>query len=340
MTDELTGDSFEVKATKVVNAGGPWVDQIRLKDKNGKGRKLHLTKGVHIVVPHSKLPVSQALYFDVPDGRMVFAIPRDGITYIGTTDTDYHENPDYPICTKADAEYLLKAANGMFKTPDLQLGDLVSTWAGLRPLIQQEGKGPGELSRKDEIFFSDSGLITIAGGKLTGYRKMAQRVVDICVREMNRRLPKCRTDTINLSGGNIEPRKVEDFCRVKFEEVSNLLTGLTITEVRSLFNRYGTNLNWVLGGAAKQNSPAMTLSQKLLAAELDYCLHFEMVAKPSDFFIRRTGKLFFNRAEVLEEASLVLNLMSEVLAWDQAEADANKKELKEALDETLAFLKE
>ena len=88
-TDHLTGKSHEIKANYVISAAGPWVDEIRKKNQSLYGKHLHPTKGVHIVVPHEKFPVKQSVYFDVPDGRMIFAIPRDRVTYIGTTDTDY-----------------------------------------------------------------------------------------------------------------------------------------------------------------------------------------------------------------------------------------------------------
>jgi glycerol kinase len=106
--DNLTEDEFEISADVIVNATGPWVDKLRDKDGSLKGKMLHLTKGVHLVVDREKLPLKQALYFDVPDGRMIFTIPRGKITYIGTTDTFYGENIDHVYATKEDVNYLLR----------------------------------------------------------------------------------------------------------------------------------------------------------------------------------------------------------------------------------------
>ena len=178
---EQSEQVFFVEADVIVNAAGPWVDILRLKQQSEESlkKRLHLTKGVHLVVKRDKFPITQSVYFDETiKGRMIFAIPRAGITYFGTTDTNYSGSLDDIKVEEDDIDYLLAAVNGMFPDVQLKKEDIKSSWAGLRPLIHQEGKSPSELSRKDEIFVSEEGLISIAGGKLTGYRKMAERVVD------------------------------------------------------------------------------------------------------------------------------------------------------------------
>jgi Glycerol-3-phosphate dehydrogenase len=166
---------------------------------------LHLTKGVHLVVKHEKLPVKQSVYFDVPDGRMMFAIPRGKVTYFGTTDTNFQDDKNDVNTSLVDATYLISAVNNMFPDINITLDDIESSWAGLRPLIHEEGKSESELSRKDEIFVSDTELISIAGGKLTGYRKMAERIVDLVTKKYERRFDKTfgdiKTKEIVLSGG-------------------------------------------------------------------------------------------------------------------------------------------
>ena len=167
-TDRVAGDEVIFKARNIVSAAGPWVDQLRLKDGKLNNKSLHLTKGVHIVVPKEKLNIHSAVYFDAFDGRMIFAVPRGKVTYIGTSDTTYHKDLDRVLCTQEDVDYLLEKTNHMFEVAFLNRDDVISSWAGLRPLIHEDGKSPSELSRKDEIFVSDRGLISIAGGKLTG----------------------------------------------------------------------------------------------------------------------------------------------------------------------------
>ncbi len=225
VTDELSGDAFEVHTKYVISAAGPWVDELRSVNKSKKGKRLHLTKGVHLVFPYEKLPVKQSVYFAVPDGRMMFAIPRGKVTYVGTTDTNNNSDKDKVQTDLADAIYLLSAVNNMFPKINLGMEDIVSSWAGLRPLIHEEGKSASELSRKDEIFTSDTGLISIAGGKLTGYRKMAERVVDRIAKKMEEeyqyKLKSCKTEAIPLCGNEFKKYKhvkkyiVEVFDRIK-----------------------------------------------------------------------------------------------------------------------------
>ncbi|MEO0472464.1 MAG: glycerol-3-phosphate dehydrogenase/oxidase [Bacteroidota bacterium] len=112
--DVLTHQSFRILAHQVVSAAGPWVDGLRKRDHSLQGKRLHLTRGTHIVFPHEKLPLRQSVYFDVPDGRMVFAIPRGRATYVGTTDTNYQGDPDAVRATQEDVDYLLHAARHAF----------------------------------------------------------------------------------------------------------------------------------------------------------------------------------------------------------------------------------
>ena len=190
--DNIKSEKLCIKAAKIINATGPWVDMLRKKDFNQSETRLQLTKGIHLVVPHEKFPINQSIYFDVPDGRMLFAIPRGKITYFGTTDTDFNEDIDRPTVTIDDVNYLLNLVNKVFPKINLKESDIISSWAGLRPLIKKAGKKSTELSRKDEIFISKSGLISIAGGKLTGYRKMAERVVNLITNK------SCLTENISV----------------------------------------------------------------------------------------------------------------------------------------------
>lgn len=153
-TDQITGERVQLRASKVINASGPWVDELRKVDGSRQGKTLQMTKGIHLVFDGSRFPLRQAVYFDTPDGRMVFAVPRDGKTYVGTTDTVFRDDPAHPLISEADRNYVIDAVNGMF--PDIQIDaeDVESGWAGIRPLIHEEGKSPSEISRKDEVWVS------------------------------------------------------------------------------------------------------------------------------------------------------------------------------------------
>lgn len=306
--DVLSNETFGIKSKYVISAAGPWVDELRSVNNSKKGKQLHLTKGVHLVFPKEKLPIKQSVYFDVPDGRMMFAIPRGNVTYVGTTDTNYNNDKDCVTTDLADAIYLISAVNNMFPSIELEMDDIVSSWAGLRPLIHEEGKSASELSRKDEIFTSDSGLISIAGGKLTGYRKMAERVVDRIVKKMEEehdaKLKSCHTEEIPLSGndGFKKFKHVTQYI-AEVEEKMNP-DGFTEHDAWSLVTRYGKQTETILKTYAKIKGTDNVV--RMAKAELRFCIDYEMVQNPMDFFIRRTGRLYF-------DIDSVRNLMEPIL---------------------------
>ncbi|KNH37299.1 glycerol-3-phosphate dehydrogenase/oxidase [Exiguobacterium acetylicum] len=326
VTDLLTGDVHEIRAKKVVNATGPWVDELREKDGSKVGKQLRLTKGVHVVIDQSKFPLKQAVYFDTPDGRMIFAIPRDGKAYVGTTDTFFDKDTAHPKFTVEDQDYVLDAIHYMFPEVKVTAEDVESSWAGVRPLIYEEGKDPSEISRKDEVWQSESGLITIAGGKLTGYRKMGEHVVDLVAKllkkEENVAYARCSTKNMPMSGGHVGGAK--GFA--EFLKAQTATNGLTTEEVQFLAKRYGSNLPKVLEYAAAYDA-ATTALPRSVYAQLHYSIEHEMVARPIDFFIRRTGAVFFDIAWARTHKDAVIEEMKSVLNWTVEQTAAYTKEL-------------
>jgi glycerol-3-phosphate dehydrogenase len=313
--DRETSSTVEVRAKVVVNAAGPWVDELREKNGSRSGKSLHLTKGVHIVVPYHRLPVRQAIYFDVPDGRMIFAIPRGRTSYIGTTDTDYHGDKNDVRATLEDVRYLIRAVNETFPTVRLTTADVESSWAGLRPLIHEEGKSASELSRKDEIFESESGLISIAGGKLTGYRKMAERVVDRIVERLSdKNVDACRTASLSLAGTAFtNMQEVAAFTEEVTGRVERL--GLTGAAGSYLVHLYGRQAAVILAMAESQESANPEL--RLTIAELEFALAEESVVHADDFLVRRTGWLFFDIHRLVRMKDAVLGEMARRLNWSE-----------------------
>lgn len=337
VSNQLTGETFEIKARKVVNASGPWVDSVDSLNDPGTADKLHLTKGVHIVLDRQKLPLKQSVYFDTPDKRMVFAIPRDGKVYVGTTDTSYTGDIASPQMTENDKEYLLGAIQYMFPEAVVTKKDIESNWAGLRPLIKQPGKGPTDISRKDEIFQYPSGLISIAGGKLTGYRKMAQRVVDLLAtlfqQQENKTFPPCSTDKIPVSGGKVGgAENFKAFVKNKTQEGVKL--GLTTEEARSLTLWYGANVEELFSRIRKNNEIALNYQlTPALLAQIEYSIDAEMATSPADFFIRRTGALYFNIHWVYEWQKAVVRYMATYLNWDEEKKNHYEQQVENYLKE-------
>lgn len=340
--DKLNNDSYTLSGKIIINAAGPWVDTLRTKDCSLKGKRLHLTKGVHAVLPYEKLPVKQAIYFDVADGRMMFAIPREKITYIGTTDTNYQKNIDHPTAEKSDVEYLLNAVNYIFPKAVIEAKDILSTWSGLRPLIHEEGKSPSELSRKDEIFESESGLISIAGGKLTGYRKMAERITDMAVlrleKEGQKNYLKCATKHKRLIGGNFEIPDEKSIQAYK-ERLAGTCTQIQIgaQQIYQWVNRYGSETEKIIEIAFALYPTIADAELRLWVAELEYTIHHEMVQTFSDFFIRRTGILYFESQFVESGFALLKPYFQKILSLNDAEMQTREMEFKARCKEALAF---
>jgi glycerol-3-phosphate dehydrogenase len=336
--DLLDSKAFEIKAKVVINATGPWVDRIRTNDGEIKGKRLHITKGIHIVVDKKKLPINNAIYFDVEDGRMIFAIPKKNKVYIGTTDTDYTGNYENPEITKDDVSYLLSAANKLFPSITLDISDIESSWSGLRPLIHTDGKSPSEMSRKDEIFYSTTGLISIAGGKLTGYRKMAERIVDIVLKKLSKsdgyKYVKCTTENVPLSGADFkfypEIFKIVDYADSKFDEIKQ--TGISKATFQNMFYRYGTNIDAIINQAFTFYNQDKDAELAFLKAEVWYSINHEMTSNLVDFFLRRTEMLFFESQKVEQIAQIVFNEFISYFSW-------NKEILKKQYDELHVELK-
>lgn len=337
-TDEVHGDEYSVSSKYVINAAGPWVDELRSVNQSKKGKRLHLTKGVHLVFPKEKLPVKQSVYFDIPDGRMMFAIPRGKVTYIGTTDTNFNLDKDHVTTDIADAIYLVSAVNNMFPDIDLELDDIVSSWAGLRPLIHEEGKSASELSRKDEIFTSDTGLVSIAGGKLTGYRKMAERTVNRIAKKMEEDhdvdLKPCTTDKIPLCGNEFKKFKhVKKYIGKVQEELQ--ADGFSKYDGWYLVTTYGKQTESILEKYAqiKGDKP----KERMIRAEAQFAIAHEMALNPLDFLIRRTGRLYFDIDSVRKYKTAVFEEFQKAYNYSAAEMEAFSKELDAQLMEHSDF---
>lgn len=324
--DQVSGEQFIIQSNVVVSAAGPWVDELREINKSKTGKRLHLTKGVHIVVSHIKLPVRQAIYFDVDDGRMIFAIPRGRTTYIGTTDTTYDGDKDHVITTLKDAQYLVAAVNTTFPSVNLTVADIESSWAGLRPLIHEDGKSASELSRKDEIFESPTGLISIAGGKLTGYRKMAERVVNLVIKKHfnNRSFNSCQTDQIKLASNTFASvKQVKKFAHSVCEKIKPF--GLSELTAQYLVENYGKHTEDILRYVGKLDASEAEIS--LLKAELWYCVHHEMVCTLQDFFVRRTGLIYFDVHKIWRWREVIANECKTYFSWDDSRTSKELNEL-------------
>lgn len=318
--DDITKEKIELKTKLVVSAAGPWVDSVNTIDDKNSESNLHLTKGVHIVFDKENFPLNNSVYFDAFDGRLLFAIPRNNVVYAGTTDTTYSDDLDDIRCTSKDVDYVLKAVKNYFDLPNLGIKDVKSTWAGIRPLIKQKGKGPTEISRKDEIFISESGLITIAGGKLTGFRKMAERVVDLVGSKLKKKKMTCLTENYSIHHNPF--KNYTEF--VEYKKLKSTTVDLPDSILDRLVSNYGKDADLILDNSANE--------QELLINELNYCLDHELVYHPLDFIDRRTGWLYFDIDRAREFAELIILHIAEYYSLDQNMINTMTQEVKDQID--------
>jgi glycerol-3-phosphate dehydrogenase len=329
--DTQTGEVFEVRSRFTVNAAGPWVDGLRKIDNSIEGKRIILSKGVHVVVPHVHFPLRQSVYFDAPDGRMIFSIPRGRVTYIGTTDTPYEGDLDNVPVFQEDADYLLNAVNRVFPTVNLGIKDIESSWAGLRSLIYEGGKSVSEMSRKDEVFISDTGLISIAGGKLTGYRKMAERIVDLIAQKYHQEFGATfkpgHTHRIPLVGDSfLNASEVMQYRQDIREELREYRLDEYYAD--ELVANYGKQTGSILKRFAEYDDPPEIA---LARAETWHAVHFEMALTPNDFYNRRSGRLYFNIPSIPKTMNAVLEDFKAYLGWDENKLDVQRKSLEETI---------
>lgn len=331
LRDVLTGERHEVRANAVINATGPWTDKTRALGQPEASPLLRPTKGVHIVVDAGRLPIPHALVsFHPTDGRVLFVIPWGDRTYIGTTDTDWQGDPADVAADSNDVQYLIDAANHYFPAAALVREDVISTWAGLRPLIAQDDKkSASAVSREHEILVDPNGLITIAGGKLTTYRRMAAQVVQEAVgllRVMGKapaQLREARTDTEPLPGAVGWP--ANDDARSVAARVIEAGKGAVSEDTAALLaSNYGMRGLDVAGRAATEQLLATRLvpGRPEILAQVDFAVEKELAGTVADVLIRRTQLFFRDPDQGLGAAARVAERMARLLGWDEARTQA------------------
>jgi len=311
--DSLGSGGARVRAKVVVNAAGPWVDALRSLEDGAAPKRLTLTKGIHVVLPGEKLPVNRTVVISTPDKRSIFAVPKRGMTYVGTTDT-FYEGADYwPKIEKADVDYLLDAVAARFSTPRLQPGDLTSAWSGVRPLVAEEGKSPSDISRKDEIWTGPGEMLSIAGGKLTAYRQMAQDVVDMVQKALGGKATKSLTATTPLVGGDVDVAAVNTALRAQ---------GLSEIQAERLVQLYGSEAPDAVGGPAAEARRAVLLEGALTL---------------EDYWVRRSARAWFDPDAGIGALEPAARAMSDLLGWSDDERERQTAACKTIHDQSMAF---
>lgn len=313
--DLAGGGDLVVRTRCLVNASGPWFERVQgmaaASSGSPSGTRLQLTRGIHLVVPHARLPVRHSVVLKSPDGRSTFVVPRGHCVYIGTTDTHYEGAAEEPGVSAEDARYLLDSVAGTF-ADGLEASDIIGTWSGVRPLLAQDGKAPSEISRRDEIVVGPGPVVAIAGGKLTTYRRMSERVCAEVVKLLGNAVDgQVDSAEVPLAGGS---REEQESARAATATI-----GDPPLEDR-LWSTYGVAAHRILEMIRAHPALAERVAglDELTYAEVEYAVHHEMVASVDDVLRRRCRVAMFDTRAAIDAAPEVARTLGGLLGWDEA----------------------
>ncbi len=314
--DRLTGAEAAVRARVVVNATGPWTDRIRRLEDPDAAPLLRPTRGSHVMLRRNRIGHTHAITLTSRlDGRVMFVLPWGDFSYIGTTDTDTRDDPARVHADQADVHYLLRSVNALFPHAHLGPEDVLAAWAGLRPLLAADpALAASAVPREHRILTGPLGLLSVAGGKLTTYRRMAAETVDRAVRALGAdapaRYPAPPTDTEPLPGG--ESASVTPF-RLAATEL-----GLPAATVTHLLRLYGTETAAVLNLARDDRRLLQPLHPEhpAIGAQAVYAARRELACRVEDVLDRRLHLNTETADQGRAAAGTVAALLGGVLGWD------------------------
>jgi glycerol-3-phosphate dehydrogenase len=330
---------FSIKAKLVVNATGIWTDQLLESYPEEVPKPLiRPTKGVHLQYRRSNIKnKNAAIVHSKDDGRSFFVLPRDkDFTLIGTTDTDYKGDLANPYCNKEDADYIIESTKFYFPNAQLGYENILSTYAGIRPLVMQKGKPESDISRKHIIFFTNDGLLTITGGKLTEWRAMAEDLFNH-IFEKNLFLNAKKEKHFSKQPFIIGLQKNEWVEKLKE-------SGLSIENdvADHIYQQYGKGAIKILDLIKGDNSlkERILKENNFIKAEIVYTLRYEMTAHLIDVFCRRTEMfLWINHKKASEAATIVANIMQKEYLWDDKAKNKEITKYLEYIEKTVEFMK-
>lgn len=326
--ERFGGKIWEIRARSVVNACGPAADALRLLDDPGAAPLLQVSSGIHLVLPGRFAPADTGITIPkTEDGRVLFILPWLGGCLVGTTDEPASLS-DHPAVSEQDVDYLLRHVRRYFDL-ELKPSDIRSSWAGLRPLVRDPSAADtAQLARDHVISRSPSGLITIAGGKWTTYRKMARDTVDFAVRSAGLTCARgCRTDRITLAGG-------EGFRPDGADELASAY-GLSPESAGHLHRSYGDRAPEVAALCSAYFHEPLVPGHPYLKGELLWAVRREFALRAVDFLARRIPLALLDREGARGAVPFVLETMAGELGWDEGRLAAEREEVFRRLEGAL-----
>ncbi|MFX1569569.1 MAG: glycerol-3-phosphate dehydrogenase/oxidase [Promethearchaeota archaeon] len=337
-TDLENNIDFEIKTKLVVNATGIWTDQlIKLYPNEILKPLIRPTKGVHLQYRRKNINNRNAtIVFSKKDERAFFVLPRNKeFTIIGTTDTDFKGDLAHPYCNKEDADYLIESAKFYFPNAQIGYENILSTYAGIRPLVMQKGKSESEISRKHLIFFSDDGLITVTGGKLTEWRAMAEDVFEhIISKNLFQNLAKEKHFSKQPF---IIGLQKEDWAKALKNTEIDIEDDIT----DHLYQQYGKGTIKILELIKEDSSLANRIIEEnnFIKAEIIYTLRYELTLHLIDVFCRRTEmSLWIHHKKAFEAANIVAELMAKEYSWDENRRNQEIEFYLDYIKKTVSFI--
>lgn len=317
VTDQLTGGTFSVNASVLVNATGPAADAIRQLATPSARKRMRPSKGAHILLPLDIFPTEDALLIPkTEDGRVLFAIPWGGRLLVGTTDEEVTAGTEL-IVTKEDVEYLLRHLNRYLARPATP-EDIVSGFAGARPLVGSDDGGDTKKLARDDVIEIDtaSGLISIMGGKWTTHRAMAEDTIHRVQESLGRPRTEGRTRNYVLFGGE----GFTDDCWKKLTRKHSI----SPETARHLVSKFGTAAGSVLALSSEDRSlgDPIVVGYPAIRAEVVYSVRREMAADIEDVLARRIGLQLYSWRMAMDAAPTVGSLMARELNWSTFATEA------------------
>lgn len=328
--DIATSNTHIVEGSIILNAAGG----ARFNEKKDEPQRsdIMLIKGAHIVFDQSNFPIKDAIYFDTGnDKKMVFAVPREGKVYVGVSSSVYEGNSEMPTVSITDQHYLLAALNEMFPALKLTAEMIESSWAGITPVSKEKSASKTKMPLLE---IDDNGLIRVTTGKLTGYRELAEAVIDEISSklkvEKGQAFSGCKTAHLPFSGGDFGGSEA---FKTFIESATEIGTAANFTqdEAQKLATIYGSNVDHLFDIAAKANPDEMQGLPLMLYVRLLYGLEQEGVMTPCDFFIRRTSALYFDIELVKAHQVAVVKFMARYFSWTMDQLKQYNTELEQAL---------
>lgn len=329
-TDVLTGKKFNVRGRHIISTVGPWTDELGSALFADWKKILRPTKGIHLTLPHNRLSLPSAVVMAAEkEDRIVFGIPRKEMIIIGTTDTDYPMSPDGVVASKADVDYLLGFTDHYFPGAKIKKEDIIASYAGVRPLVQDGSSTEGKTSREHTIMHDPRGVTFVAGGKYTTYRLMSQQVVQKVLKHFP------IEDQVRYRHGDtlkpLNPWTSPEAYHQAFLEVDDIVnwSGRTKDEVHHFCERYGREVHEILGRYHSEWS--MWQLEAAQAIETTMCLHLV------DFFARRVPLYLANPAHGLTVLNPVAQVFQQLLRWSNEETEAQKQKVHDFIARELAW---